>query len=750
MPLLLQGALAWVAGTALGLSVRDARPWLVALLLCAALGWLARRSRRARNAEYGMALALLVGAGLLLGADLAAADRRCAALARAGDLRELTLGAAAAPGSFVRAELHAPGCVVPLAVAVRSGAAAAGARVRWEGGELSEGDRGLLLRDARLRSVAGPGPLARWRNTVAARLDARFAADGPMVRALLIADTRGLDPGLRERYADAGLVHMLSISGLHVAIVGGSLLLLAGVLRLPPRVAAVAAVATTGLYVLAIGAPPPALRSVTLFAATQAARLAQRPISPWGAYALGALVPLVEPRTVLDLGWQLSVSGYAAIIVAGRVGRRMPEDWPRWGRALGRELTTGALSTLATAPLVAWHFGRLSLVAPLSNLFAGPIVSLLQPALFVVMLLPDVPGLGIVMDASVALMRALDAVAAAAAALPLAAVQVAPSQLAIVLALLGTAAVLVAGWSRAPARPALVAILATAALAWLPADRGIGAASGELELHVLDVGQGDALALRSPRGRWLLVDAGRVWASGDAGRSVVLPYLRRRGGVVTDLVLTHPHADHIGGATSILRALHPARVHDSGFVEPSEHYAEVLREAAAAGAEWRRLRPGQRFDFDGATVEVLAPDSAWVTTLRDPNAASAVLAVTYGTHRLLLTGDAEADEERWLLEHRPAALAATVLKVGHHGSRTSTGADFLAAVGPRLAIVSVGAGNFYGHPSPEVMRRLTLAGAQVLRTDQLGPIVLRSDGTKLEVEAAGIRWPVAPRLPEHP
>ena len=94
--------------------------------------------------------------------------------------------------------------------------------------------------------------------------------------------------------------------------------------------------------------------------------------------------------------------------------------------------------------------------------------------------------------------------------------------------------------------------------------------------------------------------------------------------------------------------------------------------------------------------------------------------------------------------------AAAVLKVGHHGSRTSTGAAFLAAVSPRLAVVSVGAGNFYGHPSPEVMRRLTEAGAQVLRTDQLGPIVLRTDGTKLEVEAAGIRWDVAPRLPEPP
>ena len=145
-------------------------------------------------------------------------------------------------------------------------------------------------------------------------------------------------------------------------------------------------------------------------------------------------------------------------------------------------------------------------------------------------------------------------------------------------------------------------------------------------------------------------------------------------------------------------------------------------------------------------VEFLAPDSAWTVALSDPNEASAVVRVRYGAMRFILTGDAERGEEQWLLHYADTALGADVLKVGHHGSSTSSTASFVDAVAPRVALVSVGAGNTYGHPSPEVMRRLAEGGATVLRTDQLGSIVLRTDGESLEVEAAGHRWRVHERV----
>lgn len=743
MPLILAAAIAWVAGAVAGLMRLPLGP----LAFMAALGVVAAFVRG--RALVPAALLLVALAAHDRGRVLALADARCLAEAVRGGPWEVDLLAMAEPGAFVPGRLRRAGeatCAVRVAVAVRAGEAAAGARVRIARAEPSTSDRGLLLREATLRTIAPPNALERWRARVGTMLDRRFGPDAPMVRSLLIADTRGLDPALRDRYADAGLVHLLSISGLHVAIVGGALLLLFSAVRLRPQAAALAAVSVSVLYVLAIGAPPPAVRSVTLFAASQASKALQRPVSPWGSFALGALVPLLDLRTVLDLGWQLSVAGYAAIIVAARLGRRLPETWEGWRGTLARELLAGVLTTMVTAPLVAWHFGRLSLVAPLSNLLAGPIVSLLQPTLFLVMVLPDWLGAAFVVDAARPLLRALDAVASGAAALPGAATPVAPSAFAAAVAAGTATALLVAGWRRDFARPLLVAVTGVAVLAWIP-DGPRVRGGDRAEFHLIDVGQGDAIALRSPRGRWVLIDAGRSWTSGDAGRATVIPYLRRRGGPLAMLILTHPHADHIGGAASVLRALRPHEVRDAAFVSGSDAYRAVLATAAAQGVHWARVRPGERVDVDGIELEFLAPDSAWTASLDDPNEASTVVRARYGAVRLLLTGDAEAGEEAWLLEHAAGNLSAEVLKVGHHGSSTSTTPAFLEAVAPRIALVSVGAGNSYGHPSPAVMRSLVDNGVTVLRTDQLGPIVVRTDGTTLEVEAAGLRWPVARALP---
>lgn len=744
MPLILAAAIAWVVGAIAGLSGLP-----LAVISVVGAGFVLLSLWRGR-ALIAAALGLVALSAGELGRSVAAADAACTAEASRGGPWVVRLGAAASPGAFVPAELRAVArlapCRVRVAVAVRSGEAAAGSVVRIVRAEPSTSDRGLLLREARIERMSGPGPLPRWRSRVAATLDRRFGADAPIVRSLLIADTRGLDPALRDRYADAGLVHLLSISGLHVAIVGGALLLLFSALRLRANAAALAAVGVSALYVLAIGAPPPAVRSVTLFAATQASRAFQRPVSPWGSFALGALLPLTDLRTVLDLGWQLSVSGYAAVLVAARVGRRLPESWEGWRGHLARELVAGVLTTLVTAPLVAWHFGRLSLVAPLSNLAAGPIVSLLQPTLFLVMVLPDALGAGFVVDAARPLIRAMDAVAAFAASVPGAALPVSPTAFAATLAGVAAVAVLVAGWSRHPARPSTVALACVALLAWRPDGLAIPVRAGGVELHLIDVGQGDAIALRTPRGRWVLVDAGRSWASGDAGRATVIPYLRRRGGALAMLILTHPHADHIGGAASVLRALAPPDLRESAYVEGSEGYRDLLRTAAEVGTRWQRARPGETVEIDGVSLEFLAPDSAWTAGLDDPNEASTVVRARYGAVRFLLTGDAESGEERWLLDHA-GDLGAEVLKVGHHGSSTSTTAEFLAAVRPRIALVPVGTANTYGHPSPDVMRRLLDAGATVLRTDQLGTVVLRTDGETLTAEAGGVRWRVARALP---
>jgi competence protein ComEC len=238
-------------------------------------------------------------------------------------------------------------------------------------------------------------------------------------------------------------------------------------------------------------------------------------------------------------------------------------------------------------------------------------------------------------------------------------------------------------------------------------------------------------------------DAGPAWHGGDAGRSNVLPFILRRGGKVDAFVLSHPHTDHVGGASSVINALHPRVYWDAAFAGGSEAYSSSLRAAQKTNVEWRRVHPGDSLRLDGVLVSFLAPDSTWTVGLKDPNLASTIALVRYGSVRFLLVGDAEREEEDWLLGHYRETLHAEVLKVAHHGSSTSSSDEFLRAVRPSIAIISVGAGNKYGHPNEDVLHALTSIGAEILRTDQLGTITIRTDGTRIEVDTRDSKWELA-------
>jgi competence protein ComEC len=220
----------------------------------------------------------------------------------------------------------------------------------------------------------------------------------------------------------------------------------------------------------------------------------------------------------------------------------------------------------------------------------------------------------------------------------------------------------------------------------------------------------------------------------------VLPYILRRGGSLDGFILSHPHTDHVGGAATVLHALHPMTYIDPGFPGSAEPYRRSLDVARTDRVRWERAHPGDEFDIDGVSLRILAPDSSWTAALDDPNLASTVVLAQYGEVRMLLMGDAERPEEEWLLSHARNDLHADILKVGHHGSRTSSTESFLAAVHPRAALVSVATRNSYHLPSPEIMQRLEAYGAQVLRTDRLGTIIARTDGARIWINAAGDEW----------
>ena len=272
----------------------------------------------------------------------------------------------------------------------------------------------------RAESGAKPSSLDVARLNASRTIDKLFGRDAPMTKALLIADQHEIAPDVKDRFARAGMIHMLSISGLHVAIIAGAVALLLQAMRVPRAAASITSVVVTVIYVAIIGAPAPALRSAVMLAMVVASRATQRPTSPWASLAVGALIPLAIPATVLDLGYQLSVVGIAGLIASASLARRILEPkLDGWRLKISKELMTSVVATVLTAPLIAWYFGRISLIAPLANLAAGPVIALLQPTLFLALVTAPVPAAGSFFAAAAhPLLIAFDGIAATAAAIP--------------------------------------------------------------------------------------------------------------------------------------------------------------------------------------------------------------------------------------------------------------------------------------------------------------------------------------------
>ena len=406
---------------------------------------------------------------------------------------------------------------------------------------------------------------------------------------------------------------------------------------------------------------------------------------------------------------------------------------------------------LGMLPLLARDFHRVTLSGPVVNLLAVPLTGILVPLGFVTLaagLLAPPAGKLLALAITwlaVPLLRFVEWFAS----LPRWSYRIpGPPQL-LVLVFLVSAAIIAltfrsdrqaARWGRL----GLVGILMASALviAIYPFSPRIRA--GRLEATVLDVGQGDSLFVVSPRGHTLLIDGGGASAgfSGHSGRSgidpgeeAVSPYLWSRGFQRIDVVaLTHAHQDHLGGLTAVLENFQVGKLW-IGREAASTALGNLELLARRKGIPIEHEFRAQSFSWDGVTGEFLWPERAPdQPTLSASNDDSLVLRLAFGSQHMLLPGDAEQQAERAILRENPIeALRADVLKIGHHGGRNSSIPDFLTAVRPRVAIISAGADNPYGHPSPEVLQRLENAGVRVLRTDRDGAVRITTDGQTMEV-----------------
>jgi competence protein ComEC len=629
----------------------------------------------------------------------------------------------------------------------------------WRAGPPLDGEA-RVRRGTRLETVDAPwlagvlgGSRAEMRRALDASLSRRTAG---ISRALVLGDGDAVDEEANLAVRNAGLAHVLAVSGLHVVILVG--LLVVGLRRALAYVPALAVRVDVARVAAALGVPMALVYAAFAGGAPSAWRAAIAAAVSYGLVACGrrprggpvaAFAAIVlaawSPEESMRLALLLSVLATAALLTGGRRSTHGLPDadaLPRDSvRAMLRESVAASVrTTIATAPLIVWCFEGVPLVGVLANVALVPIGSfVLLPlaalhALVATLLPPLAPLTAAPLETCT---RAFVAACEAFAAVPLGRA-LPPLSIAEGLALTATCALLfaVSTWR------ARLLVLAVGALALCAAEVHLRASEsprGVLRVTFLDVAQGDAALLDMPDGSLLLVDAGGSQFGGaDPGARVILPLLRaRRRSAIDALVITHPHPDHFYGARAVLEGVKVRELWDDGqgvAESPSGDEAQLVGAARRRGVRIRgpaELCPRPRA-FGAARVEVLSPCPSF-DTLLEPNDNSLVLRVTMGARAILLAGDIEHETERTLVSTQRARLHADVLKVPHHGSRTSTGAALLRAVGARYAVISAGRGNAFGHPHADVVERLTASRAQLLRLDEHGGVIVETDGRSLEV-----------------
>ncbi len=524
-------------------------------------------------------------------------------------------------------------------------------------------------------------------------------------RALVLGDRSAMSERTRRTLRRFGLSHLFAVSGLHVALVA---MLVHALLRpLPRRLRIVAAGLAVVGYLIVVGARPSIVRATAMvLLGSFAVALDRPPQARQGLCLAAAGLVLLDPDLLFDLGYQLTVSASAGILW---LAPRLADRWQTLPRAPRTALAATLGAQLGSLPWAAPAFSTLHPLAPLLNLVAIPWMACFGLASFVgVAAMRLLPGLeGVVawaIDWGFEPLRWLER-------LPASPLWTFPTAMNFSqgLGLSASLAVALLSRSRTLGFAALVAALV---LARGPALRG------PAELVALDVGQGDAILLHDGR-RTVLVDGGG-WRRGDLAASVTLPALARLGVRRLDaVVVTHPDIDHCRGVADLAAYIPIGRL----LTGPGQSRSPCVRELAqGARRRWRTVWRGERIVIGRIELDVLHPAPG---SLARGNDSSLVVRAAVAGSTVLLTGDLEASGEARLLSSvEPGRLQSRILKVPHHGSRTSTTERFLRVVMPSVAVVSAGRSNRYGHPAPPVIDRLLRHGIRVVRTDRDGMVRL--------------------------
>ncbi|VBB06109.1 metallo-beta-lactamase [Lucifera butyrica] len=579
--------------------------------------------------------------------------------------------------------------------------------------------------------------LAVWHERIKKEmLQAMPPKDAAMLNGILFGGYEGIDRQVVRDFATTGIIHILSVSGSHIALVAGFIYGLGKRFKWHNRLIAAVASAAILFYAIFSGMTPPVVRSAFMGLVLLLATVLGREKDAATALAFSALAMVArQPGLIDDISFQLSFGSTAGLIflyppIAGKL--------PKLPGGITDILSATLAAQAAVLPFLAWYFNSFSLSSFIANILVVPPIELMV----LLGLLGILAGLLFSMAGHLALICCslliglVVQINSFLAMLPASKIYIpAPGILAVLVYyfllawlfgylpkyFLSPARV----WTRWPARVSgVVLFLAISFLFYSFYPQPV-------VVHFIDVGQGDATLITTPHGRAVLVDTGGSAGSDndfDVGERVTLPYLKHYGINSLDyLVLTHGHQDHAGGAAFIVKSL-PVK----NIVLAREDYSPAvqaimrLKGSSAVIPAYR----GERILLDGVLIQVLHAASSTGQVQR--NEVSSVVRVSYGKYSFLLTGDLEKQGEAAMLTN--GVPPTTVLKVGHHGAKTSTSEEFLQALKPQYAVISVGYNNHFGHPHAETIQKLLKHTIKIYRTDRQGAVVFSTDGETLAVK----------------